>query len=81
MLGQMIDISKYLDFDLWDLIWYWDEAKKDMTEDPKRLAHWLGVSHHIGSDMCYWIIPESGTLIAWTTVQHVLQSELQGDEL
>jgi hypothetical protein len=31
--GNMIDISEWLDFEFYDLVWYWDEAKMDLTDD------------------------------------------------
>jgi hypothetical protein len=32
--GNMIDISEYLDFTVWDLVWFWDQSKtSDMTDD------------------------------------------------
>ena len=40
------------------------------------LGQWLGVSHRIGSDMCYWIMGVSGIHIAETTVQHVTQDKM-----
>jgi hypothetical protein len=37
--GQTIDISKYLDFAFWDLIWYWDYSKlDDMGDEQKKLV-------------------------------------------
>ena len=53
ILGQTIDISEYMDFDFYDLVWYWDEKKTNMTEDQAKLGRWLGVSHRVGTDMSY----------------------------
>ena len=76
--GQTIDISEYLDFAFWDLIWYWDYSKLvDMGDEQKKFGRWLGIAHCVGSNMCYWILTEYGKVIAWMTVQHVLFSELQ----
>jgi hypothetical protein len=33
--GNTIDISKWLDFEFYDLVWYWDEAKMDLNEDQR----------------------------------------------
>ena len=42
-----------------------------ISEDNREIGRWLGVSHQIGSDMCYWVMGKSGIPIAETTVQHV----------
>ena len=58
------------------LVWWWDRGDKtSSTADPKRLARWLGISHRIGSDMCYWLITESGQIISKSSVQHVIKDD------
>ena len=47
-----------------------------MSDDVRRLARWLGISHHVGSDMCYWLIIESGKLILKTSVEHVTRDDM-----
>jgi hypothetical protein len=36
--GNTIDISEWLDFDFYDLVWYWDQKKMDMTEEQARIG-------------------------------------------
>jgi hypothetical protein len=36
------------------------------------LGRWLGVSHHVGSDLCYWIVTDSGQVVSKTSVEHVI---------
>ena len=79
--GQTVDISEYLDFDFYDLVWYWEEKKPEMTSDGAKLGYWLGIAQHIGSDMTYWILTRTGKVIANSSVQHVLQSETQSDDM
>ena len=56
------------------LLWWWDRGDKNSsTVDPKRLARWLGISHRIGSDLCYWLITESGQIISKSSIQHVIK--------
>jgi hypothetical protein len=43
--GQTIDISEWLDFSFYDLVWFWNEQKTDMTENQRLLGHWLGIVH------------------------------------
>jgi hypothetical protein len=45
ILGQMVDISEWLDFDFYDQVWYWDDKKKDMNIAQQKLGRWLGVAH------------------------------------
>ena len=35
----------------------------------------LGVSHRVGSDLCHWIVTESGKTTSKMTVQHVAQDD------
>jgi radical SAM superfamily enzyme YgiQ (UPF0313 family) len=36
--GNTLDISKWLDFDFYDLVWYFDKKHPDLTEDDQMLA-------------------------------------------
>ena len=74
--GKTPDISEYLDFDFYDLVWYFPGVHPSISEENRALGRWLGVSHRIGSDMCYWIMPVSGNPIAETTVQHVTRDDI-----
>ena len=48
--GNTCDISEWIDFEFYDLCWYWDHPNN--WDNPK-IGRWLGVSHHVGSAMCY----------------------------
>jgi hypothetical protein len=76
IMGHTIDISEWLDFEFYDYVWYWDEAKADMSEGQRLLGRWLGIAHRVGSDMTYWIMTQSGQVIARSMVQHVTTSDL-----
>jgi hypothetical protein len=39
------------------------------------MTQWLGVTHGISSDLCYWLLLESGKIIARTTLQHVVRKD------
>ena len=70
--GQTADISEWLDFEFYGLVWWLDRlTKPDFTDYTRRLARWLGVSHRVGSDLCYWLITEIGKIISKTSVEHV----------
>ena len=77
--GKTPDIAEYCDFDFYDLVWYWKEPTG--ADRGRELARWLGVAHRIGSAMCYWLMPVSGTHIADTTVQHVTADDMRDPEV
>ncbi len=79
--GQTIDISEWLDFDFYDRVWYWDQPKADMTTEQARIGRWLGIAHRVGSDMTYWVLTESGRVIARSTVQHITISDMATDAI
>ena len=67
--GQTAEISEWLDFGFYDLFYWYDRPNKpDVSDNVRRLARWLGISHRVGSDICYWIITESGKVISKTSV-------------
>ena len=74
--GQTPDIKEWLDFDFYDRVWWLDTKKPGTTDENVTLGRWLGISHKIGSDMCYWVLTVSGNVVSWTTVQHVSRDDL-----
>jgi hypothetical protein len=48
----------------------------DMASEQARLGRWLGIAHRVGSDMTYWILTETGNVIARSTVQHITTSDM-----
>ena len=70
--GDSVDISEYTDFEFYDLVWYWDSPE---AVDNPCIGRWLGVSHRIGSALCYWVLTSKGTVLSRTTVQHVTTDE------
>lgn len=74
LTGNTPDISEWVDFAFYDLVWY-HVPKNDVNTEGRRLGRWLGISHRVGSDLCYWVLTKAGHVIASTTVQHVLESE------
>jgi hypothetical protein len=79
--GRTPDISEYLDFDFYDLVWYWRTAHPSLSEHDRELARWMGVAHRVGSDMCYWLMPVSGVPVVNTTVQHVTSEDLRNVDI
>ena len=73
LTGETPDISEYLDFSFYDWCWYNDNTGLGGT----KLGHWLGVSHHVGSLMSYWVLMLKGHVISRTTVSRVTNLEKQ----
>ena len=81
--GQTTDISDWLDFEFYDTVWVLNRTsiKMDTVDDERLPAKWLGVSHHVGSDLSYWLLLGSGKIVSRTSVQHVTQSDMRDDIL
>ena len=67
-----IDISEWLEFEFYDLVWFWNNQSYDTKP---MLVMWLGVSHSFWSALCYCIICEKGNFLSRTTVQHPTTDE------
>ena len=78
LAGDMPDISEWLDFNMHDQIWFWDSPGKEENQRPGRC---LGVSQHIGSTLCYWVVDGKGTVFSRTTVQHVTAQDMKSDDI
>ena len=73
LTGEAPNISEYLDFSFYDWCWYNDNAGLGET----KLGRWLGVSHHVGSLMSYWVLTLKGHVISQTTVSRITNLEKQ----
>ena len=71
MTGKTPDISEFLDFNFYDLVLYHPGVHPSISEENRVLGRWLGVSHQISSDMCYWVMGRDGIPAAKTTIQIV----------
>jgi hypothetical protein len=79
--GETPDISEWIDFEFYDRVWYYDQKKIEIDGNGRRLARWLGVAHRVGSDLCYWLLLDSGKVIARTTVQHVVRDDYLNNDV
>jgi len=73
LLGETPDISHYLDFGWYDLVWYKETAQLDV---PK-LGRFLGIADSASNIMSYTVLPMSGRPITASTVQRVTHLEQQ----
>ena len=76
MTGDTVDISKYLDFGVYDKVWF----KDDYGISPSEPGSWLGISHRTGRLVCYHIPTHTGKAVSRSTVQRVTNIELSTDE-
>ena len=71
--GETIDISEYLDFGFYDRVWFHENA--GLGEPfPGR---WLGVSKHVGGQMCYYVLSKTGRIYSRSSVWRATNLELQ----
>ena len=50
LIEDTIDISEWTEFEFYDLVWFWNNQSDDTNP---MLGRWLGVSHRVGSALCY----------------------------
>ena len=74
LTGDTPNITEWMDFGFYDLVWYFIPTNEP-TSSPRSLGRWLGVSHRVGSALCYWILTKSCKVISSTSVQHVTNEE------
>ncbi len=79
--GETPNTSDWIDFEFYDRVWYCDHKKIEIDGRKRHLARWLGVALRVGSDLCYWLLFESGKVIARTTVQHVVRDDNMNDNI
>ncbi len=75
--GETPDISEYLDFGFYDYVWYMDSP----GHSDRSFGRWLGISHCVGSQMCYFVIKLNGKVESRTSVQRVTNLKLQTEEV
>ena len=72
--GDTPDISEWIEFEFYDMVWYWDNQHD--SKEPK-IGRWLGIAHRVGSALCYWILSNKGNIYARTTVQPLMRCSSQ----
>jgi len=72
--GRMRDISAYAQFDWYEYVWYIDPPS-DIGESRRHLGCWIGVAEDYGSEMTYYILPETCHPKVRSSVFLVLPSE------
>ena len=78
LTGDTTDITEWVDFDIYDEVWYWDSPHAEENPKPGR---WLGVSHRVGSAMCFYVVNRKGEVLSRTTVQHPTAEEMKSGDV
>jgi len=60
--GNTTDISEYTDFAWYEPVIYYEDLP--FPEEKEKLARWIGVAHRVGQALCYWLLIDSGQVIA-----------------
>jgi hypothetical protein len=81
LTGETPDISEWADFSFYDPVWFWAFPLSTDEEEKAKLGRWLGVSHRIGSNMCYFVLTDKANVVSRTSVQHVTSHELSTPDL
>ena len=81
MTGETLDISEYVDFDFYNLMWYHTVNCPSLSKEHPALGQWMVVEHRMISNMSYWTMPISGQPISETTVQHVTPYDILNPDI
>ena len=67
---------------MYDLVYrIYRPNKPDTLDDVRSLGRWIGISHPVGSDMCYWLITDYGKLVSKASVEHVIHDDYLNPEV
>ena len=68
LTGDTIDISEWLEFDFYDLVWF---CNNHSDETKPMVGQCLGVSHRVRVALCYWILSEKPKFLSRTNIQNL----------
>ena len=72
MTGDTPDVSEWVEFEFYDLVWYWYQI-----EGRPKLCICNGVSHRAVSRIFYWNMIAKGDILSRTTVQNLIEDEVE----
>jgi hypothetical protein len=65
--GNMPDISEWAEFGWYEPVYQYKDVPFPQTK--RKIARWLGVTHRVGQALYYWIVTETGQVLARTSIQ------------
>ncbi len=80
MTGNTPDISEYCRYRWYEPIFYLEQMNA-FPQDTLSLGRWLGVAHRVGQALCYFVLTDTGNVIARTTVQPIPNEVFETDEV
>jgi hypothetical protein len=60
--GNTPDISEWAEFGWYEPIYHYEDVPFPQTK--RKIARWLGVAHRVGQALCYWILSNTGQVLA-----------------
>jgi len=78
--GNTPDISEYCQYWWYEPIHYLEQINA-FPQDKLTLGRWLGVAHQVGQALCYFVLTETGQVIARTTVQPIPKEILETNQI
>jgi len=73
-LGQQPDISSLLDYHFYQKVMYHSIEKS--PESREHVGHWLGPAETLGDELTYYILTETGTVIARSAIRSAGDSNI-----
>jgi len=73
--GNTPDISEWSEFAWYEPIYHYEDVPFPQTK--RKIARWLGVAHRVGQALCYWILSNTGQVLARTSIQKLTDDELK----
>jgi hypothetical protein len=72
--GNTPDITEYMEFSWYKPIYCYDDLP--FPNAKRNIARWLGVAHRVGQALCFWVLTNTGQVVARTTIQKLSNEEL-----
>ena len=80
VVGRTPDISKYIDYQWYETIWYLDRDA-DFPNDKRKLGKLPGIAHNVGQAIYYYVLNSSGKPVVRSTITSLSKDELQSAEI
>lgn len=78
MTGRQPDISEYLQFDFYQLVYWIDDGEKDW-ELRKKVGRVIGIAHEVGQAMVFWVLTDKAKAVARSSVTAISEDEKRVD--
>ena len=74
IIVDTIDLSEYLKFNFYYLVWYWGTLSGE--EGEALPGRWLGISHRVGVGMWSWVLNKQGNLISRSMAKYITKAHI-----